>query len=104
MVSTIDVPELGVVEIRGLSPDELADLPIDAPSQEEVTARGARDTYDHAVHLAVIAAGCVHPRLSESQLLALSASSRKALCVGIIRAHPATRRLDDALRERRGTP
>ena len=85
--ATVDVPELGTVEVRGLSPDAFATLPFDAPPPEEVAA----SEYAHPISLAIIASCCVRPRLSEEQILALPPTSRELLGLAIVRAHPAMR-------------
>jgi hypothetical protein len=82
---TVEVPELGTVEIRGVSPDEFAGLPFDVPGPDETV------THDHPIYVAVITAGCVHPRLSTEQVLDLSTSSREALVGAIMTAHPGMR-------------
>ncbi len=88
--ATVEVPELGTVEVRGLSPDEFADLPFEKSklTPEEIAAA----THDHPIYVAAIVAGCVRPRLSDEQILALSPASRELLVGKIMRAHPAMRR------------
>lgn len=88
--ASVEVPEFGTVEVRGLSPDALTGLPFDLPTLEEL----ATPTFsDHEAYVGVIAAGCMHPRLSEEEVRALSPGSRESLAAAILTAHPAMRRL-----------
>lgn len=85
--ASVEVPELGTVEVRGLSPDALAALP-PAVSEGEI---GTQDNHGHPFFVAVIVAGCVRPRLSDEQVLALPPTSRDLLADAIMKAHPAGR-------------
>lgn len=91
--ASVDVPELGKVEVRGLSPDALRAIQIGRePTEEEIAAADTAETPPPA-YVALIAAGCVRPRLSEGQLRELSRSSLVALGDAIMSAHPQTRRM-----------
>jgi hypothetical protein len=87
--ATVEVPELGTVEVRGLSPAALRDLPLDPPA--DMPKEGDVSTADHPIYIAIIAAGCIRPRLSEAQILALPPTSRELLADTIMKAHPAGR-------------
>lgn len=86
--ATVDVPELGRVEVRGLSPDALRGLKLPTPTAGQIDdARKADSPVPEGV-VAIIAAGCGHPRLSEQEIRALAVSSREALSRAILTAHP----------------
>jgi hypothetical protein len=89
--ATVEVPEIGAVEVRGLSPQQLAAIPVATPTSEEIAA--ANHENPHPAYVAVIVAGCVRPRLSETDVLQLPGASRELLSGAIMRGHPATRRM-----------
>ena len=90
--ATVEVPELGPVEVRGLSPDALAALALDTPTEAEIAVADASAT-PHPAVIAIIAAACLRPRLTEAQIAQLPRPSLDKLRDAAMTAHPETRRM-----------